>query len=187
MKILISLSTADRRFKFIQSKLSHYLEGDEVGDDWASYIASLRSSDKEVALYRLCVIPKSRARLGLGVRVSKTLVSASDRRANAIYAGYSYHSDSDTDLSGSLLALVKLSSPVVALSYEDLLGYASEFGLSRMVTTRLKNEREYLLAGPVGGIVVKLMDPQRIAAEGGLRLLRPKGHLDIFTGKPHLY
>lgn len=137
------------------SALEAYLEGHEVPDSWVEETVKRRSSEQKTKLFRLCLV-STRVVTGTTIRVKKSLISASDRRESAIYAGTHYHLDSETDLTSRKLALIQIDNPTVLMSLRDIL---AETPVSNtMAHTRLKNEREYLIRGPIVGKVLEIID-----------------------------
>lgn len=139
-----------RRF----SELEMYLEGDKVSRQWIKSMLERRSHEQPHVLYRLCIVSGD-AKEGKVINVKKGLISAADRINSAIYAGCSYHKDVETDITDKQLAVIEIHNPHVCMSFNEIVKAVSE--KNEMAHSRLKNEREYLIKGPVSGKIIRIV------------------------------
>lgn len=163
MKLKISLSAARKpKPRTFDQDLDRYLEGDSVSESWVDLMLE-RPKLKVPTLYRLEVFPPG-TEIAVGDRLSvrKRLISVSDTKRTAKYAGLSFHSDDEDIGYEHELVLLKLSAPFCIMTYAQLLEWVEADTLhtyTRPTTSiRVQREREYLVKGPVMGTVVELVD-----------------------------
>ena len=151
-----------------KNRLMAYLAGDKVPTAWLDSLSKRVSPDQPEILYRMCVV-SARSKLGSTIKVDKSIVSSSDRKLNAIHAGCSYHVNNDISVAGKALALIEIHKPKCVLSHRELLAIVGPGKGS--ITTTTRDEREYILSGPVKGKVIQMLNIDLIEKRAYTKIL----------------
>lgn len=151
------------------TNLQRYLIGDPVPSEWISALSKRRASEQTSNLYRMCLVDDSS--VGRTVSISKPVCSASDRPMNAVFAGCSYIlGDGGPGYNpNKKLALVKLNGPKVVLSHEELKSIVAD---NPHFLKILNDEREYLVAGPVKGKVIAMLNSNLLSKNRYIKALK---------------
>jgi hypothetical protein len=160
---LNAVTRLQRPLEFVE-ELFNYLEGDKVSDQWVAEVTKRRDKCPTI-LYRM-VLLSEKTKLDIGKEIklkSKPIISASDNRMNALYAGCSYHHDHGTRLTGKQIALVSIKNPHCFMSYRELKKLVKQ---NSYVVNRLNKEREYIIDGHnIKGTVLSIKSIHLISDE----------------------
>jgi len=170
----MKIEAAKRLSKTFDHYLLQYLEGDTVDANWVREVMNLKSKCPS-RLYRLVIASKNPKLIpGASIRLNKLIMSASDKKNSAVYAGCSYHYDYETPLTNKVLVLAEIQNPVCLINFQQLLKFAKEHyqGKYQTALKRVIAEREYIIKGTnVRAVILHVTTPDYLL-NGDFRLLK---------------